>query len=328
MTLLNKILIFVGAVLLIGGIGFMVYKLNEISTRQTAIETSLVVQKELADNIMRSQGQYATKADIDKFIAASNVNLKAIQDDLDKLHAEVNSVNVVTVKTGGTVATNVPSTTTGPTNPNPIDPTKPDPFGYMKTQQKLTLNEDFSGIQVPIGDVGFSAWQDKPWSLNVAPRQYKMVNVVGLDENERSYFYNKFTINVNNKDYDVKITTAETKQEYPIAKFSFWNPRLFLTAGGGISLTQAPIQGSANAGVTLGIMSYGKYKTTPDISVLQLGIAYQTGSQRPAAILNPVNFNIGGLLPKGLANNTYIGPSIQVDTAGNVVTGANLSLGF
>lgn len=328
MSLLNKILIFVGAILLIGGIGFMVYKLNEISTRQTAIETSLVAQKELADNIMRSQAQYATKDDIDKFIAASNVNLKAIQSDLDKLHAEVNSVNVVTVGSTGQVATNVPSTTTGPTNPNPIDPAKPDPFGYMKNQQKLTLNEDFSGIEVPIGDVGFSAWQEKPWSLNVAPRQYKMVNVVGLDENQRSYFYNKFTVNVNNKDYDVKITSAETKQEFPTAKFSFWNPRLFLTAGGGISFTQAPIQGSANAGVTVGIMSYGKYKTNPDISILQIGAAYQTGSQRPAVIINPVSFNIGGLLPQGLANNTYIGPSIQLDSAGNVVAGGNLSLGF
>lgn len=328
MTLLNKILIFAGITVLLGLFGFTIYKLNEISNRQIAIETKIVAQKELVDGIMRSQNQYATKDDIDKFIKDNGVNLKAIKDDLDNLHAEISSVNVILVNSQGQHGTHIPSTGGGGINPNPINPNNPDPFGYMKKEQVLALNEKFADMNVPIGKVGFSAWQEKPWSFSILPRQYKVVNVVGTDENQRNYFYNKFTVNVDNKDYDIKITTAETKQEFPEAKFSFWSPRLFLTAGGGINLTQAPIQGSANAGVTLGIMSYGQFKTNPAISILQVGIGYQTGTQRPAAILNPVNFNIGGLLPKGLANNTYIGPSLQLDTAGTIVTGGNLSLGF
>ena len=88
------------------------------------------------------------------------------------------------------------------------------------------------------------------------------------------------------------------------------------------------MQGSANAGVTLGIMSYGQFKTTPDISLLQVGLVYETGSQKPAAIINPVSFNVGGLMPKGLANNTYLGPSLQVDLTGNVLVGGNVSIGF
>lgn len=328
MSLSSKILIFLGFIIFIGTAGFIVFKLNEISNRQKAIETQVVAQKELVDNIMRSQNKYATKEDVENFAKDNNVNLKAIKDDLDNLHAELNAVNVVTFHSGGQVSTNVPSTSTGPVNPNPINPNNPDPFGYMKKEQKLSLNENFANVQIPFGEVGFSAWQEKPWSINIKPREYKVVNVIGTDDNQRSYVYNKVSIKVDNKDYDVKITSAETKQEFPEAKFSFWNPRLFLTAGGGINLTQAPIQGSATAGVTLGIMSYGKYKTNPTVSVLQVGVGYETGTQRPAVIVNPVNFNIGGLLPNGLANNTYVGPSLQVDTAGNIIAGGALSIGF
>jgi hypothetical protein len=328
MTLLNKILIFVGAALVIGLFGFTIYKLNEISNRQAAIETSLVAQKELADNIMRSQAQYATSKDIEAMIKANDVNLKAIQDDLATLHAEISSVNVILVNSTGQHATSVPSTGGGVVNPTPVDPKNPDPFGYMKKEQLLQLSEKFGTVIVPFGKVGFSAWQQYPWSVDISARQYKVVNVVGVDENQRNYFYNKFAVNVDNKDYEIKITSAETKQEFPEAKFSFWNPRLFLTAGGAVSLTQVPVQGSANAGVTLGIMSYGQYKTNPAISVLQLGVVYETGSQKPAAIINPVNFNIGGILPKGLANNTYLGPSLQVDLSGNVLVGGNMSIGF
>lgn len=328
MTLLNKILIFVGATLIIGLFGFTLYKLNEISNRQLSIETSLVAQKELADNIMRSQAQYASKGDIEAMIKANDVNIKAIQDDLANLHAELSSVNVILVNSTGQRGTNIPSTKGGGTNPNPVDPNNPDPHGYLKNQQDLVLNENFSNVKVPIGKVGFSAWQKDPWSIDILPRQYKIVNVIGVDDNQRNYVYNKVSVKVDNKDYPLNITSAETKQEFPEAKFSFWNPRLFLTAGGGVSLTQVPVQGSANAGVTLGVMSYGRYKTNPAISVLQVGLAYETGSQKPAAIINPVNFNIGGILPKGLANNTYLGPSLQVDLSGNVLTGGNISIGF
>lgn len=328
MTLLNKLLIFVGTVILLGLFGFTIYKLNEISNKQLAIESSLVAQKELADNIMRSQSQYANKDDIANLIKENNVNLKAIQDDLNKLHAEISSVNIVTAHSKGQSGNNLPSTGTGNSNPNPISPSNPDPYGYLKKEQVLTLNENFSNIQLPIGKVGFSAWQEKPWSINISPREYKVINVIGTDENQRNYVYNKFIVKIDNKDFDIKISTAETKQEFPEAKFSFWNPRLFLTAGGSVNLTQAPIQGSANAGITLGIMSYGKFKNSPDIQILQFGPSYQTGTQKISLTINPISFNVGHLINTSLINNTYIGPSLHIDTNGNILTGINMSLGF
>jgi hypothetical protein len=328
MKLYQKILIWLGAVLLVSAVAFIVYKQVEISNRQLAIETQMVEQKQLIDGIVRSQTQWSTKADLEKYITDNGVNLKAIQADLDKLHAEVNAVNIIVSSSNGQHGTNIPSNNTGPTNPIPIDPKNPDPYGYMKAQQNLALNEDFGTLKVPLGSVGFSAWQEKPWTLDIKARDYQVATVVGVDENQKSYFYNKFTLKVDGKEYDVPIKTATTKQVYPEAKWSWWNPRLFLTIGGGISLTQAPIQGSANAGLTLGIMSYGQFKTNPTISLLQVGAVYETGSQKPAVLVNPINFNIGSLAGTSLINNTYIGPSLQVDARGNVLVGSNLSLGF
>jgi hypothetical protein len=101
-----------------------------------------------------------------------------------------------------------------------------------------------------------------------------------------------------------------------------------MTGGGGINFAQLPVQGSANAGIVLGIMSYGRYKTNPDISVLQLGAGYQTGTGNATVILNPVAFNIGHLVNTTLINNTYFGPSLQLDTKGKFLGGLNLTIGF
>jgi len=329
MSLSSKILILIGFLALIAVGGIVVYKQFEISARQDAIEKQMVAQKDLGDGITRALAQYATKQDIDNMAKDNNVNLKLIKDDLDKLNASLTAINIVSVTSKRQTGTDVPSTGVTPgESPPPVAATYPDPHGYQQNLQTLRLDEKFSETNVPFGDVGFSAWKDKPWSFDIKQREYKLVTVLGTDDNQRQYAYNKFSINVDGKDHEVKIASSTFKQEYPDPKFSWWNPRLFLTAGGSLSLTQMPVQGSANAGVTLGVMSYGRYKTNPAISGLHLGVVYETGSQKPAAIINPINFNIGGVLPKGLANNTYLGPSVQVDLAGNVLVGGNMSMGF
>lgn len=338
MSLSTKILIWVGAILVIGILGFIVFKQIEISNKQAAIETQMVQQKQLIDNITRSQSEYATKGDIDKFIKDNGVNLKAVQEDLDKLHAQVDAVNAIIVVSNGQHGTGIPSTGTGGTNPNPTGTVDcngkqvecPDPYGYQKKEQVLALTENFDQTKVPIGQVGFSAWQQSPWSIDIPSREYHVVNVLGKDENERDYVYNKFSVKVNDKMYDLKIASAETKQEYPSAKFSWWNPRLFLTTGGGINISKFdPINGTFNAGGTIGIMSYGKSKANPDISVLQVGAGYQSNKNEFGVIVNPVNFNIGRVLPTGgLINNIYFGPSVQITPSGSVYTGANMSVGL
>lgn len=332
MTLSTKILIILGSILTVGMLSFIIYKQLEISNRQQAIESQVVLQKELVGNIMRSQNSYATKDDINQLIKDNGLSLKAIQDDLSKLHAEITAVNAIVVSSNGQHGTNLPSTGTGPSNPNPIDPVckdgtpcpTSDPFEYQKKTQQLSLHEEFGSTKVPFGTIGFSAWQKAPWSVDILPREYHVTNVVGTDENQRTYFYNKFSVKVDGKTYDVKISSAQTKQEYPEAKWSFMNPRLFAGIDGGFNISQNKAEFTPSASVS--IISYGRFKAQPDFSVLQVGIGYGTVSRKPQLVITPFSYNIGKHIP--LMNNTYIGPSLQAGTDGSVSAMIGLRVGL
>lgn len=323
MTLSTKILLCIVAIFVTGAVGFIVYKQFEISARQQAIESQIVAQKELADNILRSMSQYTTKKDLEDFAKISNINLDVIKADLEKLNANVVAINVVKSHSNGQTGTDIPSTSTHPgENPNP--PTIQDSFGYQANQQILTLNEKFNTLQIPIGDVGFSAWKDKPWTLNIKPREYSSSTVIGTDENQRIYTYNKFSIKVDNKDYEVKISQGEVQQVYPEAKLSWWNPRMFIGMDGGVNI--AKVNGEVAPSLNIQLMSYGKYKTQPDISILQIGAGYTLNSQRPGVLITPFSYNIGNLVP--LLKNTYIGPSMLINTSGDISVMAGIRVGL
>jgi maltose-binding protein MalE len=98
----SKLLIAIGIISALGISSFIIYKQMEISNRQKDIETNIVKQKDLQDSITRSMNEYATRKDIEKFIKDNGVNLQVIQDDLDKLRAEVIAVNDFDVNSGGT----------------------------------------------------------------------------------------------------------------------------------------------------------------------------------------------------------------------------------
>lgn len=336
-TLEKRILIYLALVLGIGALAFIIYRQEQINTRQLAIESQVVAQKQLVDGIVRSQASWATKDDVSAFAKANDINLKAIQDDLDKLHADVAAVNVAVATSQGQSGTHLPSTSTGPGNPTPpgpvtvpcpsggtVDCPNPDPFGYMKTQQNLALNENFGTLRVPIGNVGFSAWQDKPWDININAREYHATTTIGTDENQRLYTYNKLEIKSGDKTYTVPLTSSKTEQVYPEAKWSWWNPRLFLGVDGAVGLN--PVRGEFTPGVSLQVMSYGRYKTQPDFSILQVGAGYGTVSQRPQFMISPFQYNVGKNIP--LMNNTYIGPVISVGTDGNVGVGGGIRVGL
>jgi len=328
MSLWQRILVVVGTVLLIGALLFIIYKQNQISQQQDAINKSMVSQKELIDGIVRSQSQFASKEDLQKFASDNNINLDAINKDLAALHADLSSINKITVNSNGQSVNGVPSTNTTPGTNTP-DPNavaqNPDPYGYMKNKQNLELNEDFSGTKVPIGVVSFSAWKDKPWDYNINARQYNVVNVIGTDEDGRNYVYNKFTINDGNKNYDVKIATAQTVQEYPTAKLSF-NPRLFMGVDGGISVSRLPVQGEFTPSVGMGFLSYGKTKVQPDWSFAQVGVGFDVATSRPQVLVTPVAYNLGQNIP--FVKNTYVAPSIGVETDGSVYVGVGARVGF
>lgn len=325
MSLSTKILLILAAFLTLGAASFIIYKQIEISNRQSAIETQIINQKQLTDNITRSLNQYTTKDDIEKFIKENNINLKVIQEDLSKLNASILAINTTNIHSNGSKGSNIPSTSTGPANPNPqTNPT--DQYGYLKTQQNFKLNEKFANVTVPIAEVGFSAWKKEPWTENILPRTYKSSSVIAIDENQRHIIYNKFSIEVDGKSYDITLDKAETKEVYPEAKFSLWNPRFFMN--GNFLANLSNMQPEISPGLSVGFMSYGRYLNTPDFSLLHIGVSYGLQSNKPSFNFAPINYNIGKLLPGNLVSNTYVGPSMQVNTSGNVMIGAGFSIGF
>lgn len=321
------------ALTIIGLLVFIVFNQIESAKKQLAIESQIVKQKQLLDGIVRSQSEYTSKKDLEKFINDHNINLKAIKEDLSKLKADVSAINIVLIGSFGQKGTNIPSTGTGPKNPDPNPEPKchdgtpcpnADPFGYLKEQQDLSLNEDFGTVKVPIGSVGFSAWQDKPWSIDIKPREYNIASVVGKDENQRSYFYNKVSVTVDGKSHDLPIKSAVTKEEYPEAKWSLWNPRLFIGVDGGAGLN--PIEGKFTPNVNLGIMSYGQYKNQPDFSVLEVGAGFDAVSKTPQLVITPGTYNVGKHIP--FMTNMYVGPSVHVGTDANVSAMVGIRVGL
>lgn len=326
MSLSTKILIAIVTIVLICMGGFLVYKQIETAQRLDDIQKSVVETKQLVDNISRAQAQYASKEDMEAFAKQQNINIDAIKKDLDSLNAQVKAIGALTVVSHGQTGNNIPSTGQTP-NPNPgtVDPST-DPFGYLRNTQHLAINEKFANVEVPFGTVGFSAWKDKPWDINIPERKYKVTSVLGQDENGRHYSYSKFAIQTGDKTYDVKIDENKFLEEYPQEKFHWFNPRLYMFANGGIGISETPIKGEVTPGVSLGIMSYGKTRTNPSLSILQLGAGYGVVNKSVELSISPIQYNLGNVLP--LVKNTYIGPTIQINTKGNVTPGMGLSVGF
>lgn len=307
----------------IGLFSFMIYKSIESHKKMLEIEKSIVEQKTLMDGITRSSSQYMTKKDLEDFGKSNNLNLDTIKKDLEKLNGTITSINKVSVITNGFTGSNLPSNSTI-ANPTPTNNTVacngeqktcPDPFGFQKNSQFLNLNEPIKDQTIPIGKVGFSAWQKNPWQLTIHPREYKMYSVVGTDEQQRQYFYNKVIVNVEGKDHVLDISKTETKQEYPEPKFTWFNPRIFLGIDGGMTLTN--IRGEFTPSLHFGVASYGRYKNQPDFSILQLGIGIGTVKNNVHFYITPFAYNFGKHLP--FLNNLYIAPSVSFNTGSEVL---------
>ena len=334
MSISTKILAVIGTIVFLGMLGVLLYEFHAVNERQKAIENEITQQKALADNITRSMGEWATKSDLNQFAKDSNLNLAAIQKDLSTLNASVSAINSTTSISSGQVYTNLPSNGSVK-NPNVTLPTatcdgkqipcpNADPYGYMAATQQFNLNEKFGNTEVPIGTVGFNASSDKPWSENLPPRKYNAITVIGQDENQRMYAYNKFTISQNGKDYEIPVNSGQIKQEYPDPKFTLFNPSLYLGIDGGINLANA--KGEAGPSISLQLSSYGRYINQPDLSIAQIGAGYDMFEKRVQFQITPVSYNIGKNLP--LMNNLYIGPNVGINTAGAFNVGVGLHVGL
>ena len=314
MSLMSKIGVVLGALLVIVCLIFVIKIQKDISDRQSSIEKSMVEMKQLGDGIVRSQAQYVSKDDLSKFADSIGLNLNDIKSDLKTFHATVEGINNTTVVTPGYHGISLGSSGTKPgDNTTPV--VGSDPYGYLKNIQLFGLNEPVgNNTSVPFGQSTFSAWQAKPWGLEVYPRDYDVTTVIGVDNEGKHYTYNKFTITTGGKTYDVPVKSSKFEEVYPTASFSF-NPRVYLGVSGGATVNPIP-HAEMTPVLSVFLFSYGKTKDTPDLALLGLGLGYETQQSRPVVAITPVTYNVGPHIP--LLKNLHIAPTITVDNKGSV----------
>ena len=326
---LKRIFIALSAVILLSILLFIGYKQIENAKKMDDIQQSIIDQKQLIDNITRSSSVWANKDDFNKLLAAQEINLKAIQKDIDSLNGKLTGIQNITVVSKGQTTTNLPSTTTT-ANTTPIDPSAPDPYGYLRNTQNLQLNENFANIQVPSGVVSFSAAQEKPWGVSIPDRKYNVISVLAHDKEGKSLAYSKFSIESAGKSYDVQIAENKMVEEYPSASFSF-NPRIIASVGAGVSL---PTSGGGSPAISIPIaigpsfFSYGKTKSEPDVLILRPFVSYDAQNKRVGGGISPVLFSVGKVVNVPILHNSFISPDIGIDTNRSLSVGVSLGVSF
>jgi len=309
------------------------------------INNKVVEMKQLQDGIVRSQSKYASKKDIEDLSKKVDINLDVVRKDLDKFDAEIKGISTILVKSLAQNRTDVPSTHTypRPNNPNGSNPVNPytcpdnkpckDPYGYLTNAQVLSVSELFSDkTKVPIGNVTFESWKEKPWTILQYSRLYHMTTILGQDEYGKHYTYHKFQIEVNGKKHTVPIASSKLLEKQPEPKFHIWNPRVGVGLYGGVGFNTAPlpdesiVTGVVAPNISFSPFSYGAMKVKPDWVFGRIGVGYDFAQRSANFSLSPVMWNIGSKVD--FIQNTYIGPIVGVDTDGNVSIGAGISTDF
>ena len=286
-----------------------------------ALEKQVVSQKRLSDETVRAESSYVTKKDLESFAKDNGVQFNEVKKDLKDLQAKVIGVSVVKVVSSGYVGSNLPSTTTTPN----LDPqiSTVDLFGYLKNRQEFKLTEPIGSDNVPIGKVGFSAWKEHPWDLDISSREYSVVNILGQDDRGRHYIYNKFSIEVDGQRYDLEIDQSKFVEELPKSKFRF-SPRLYVNFGGGAYFTEP--SGAFVPGIQMSMWSYGRTRPDPDWTFVGLGAGYEVAQDRFVFTINPLSYNVAHHIP--FVNNIFVGPSVSADLTGGLAVMLGLGVGL
>lgn len=319
-----KVGIILAIITLISALAVIIKYQHDTIAKQQMMQESIVAMKQLQDGIVRSQAEYMTKKDLETFAKNSGVDLGPIQDDIKKLGASIEGISVTTSKTPGENVTNLHSTTSVPTTDKIPDVKAkcsdgttvncPDVFGYNHNVQTLKLAEPMDEkTQVPWGQASFSAWRQNPWDLRVFSRQYSNATVVSVDDKGRHFAHNETSITVDGKKYVLPISHSEYAEQYPEDHFHWWNPKLALNLGFGLTIPD--VKGDIMPGLGFSFLSYGQSRVTPKYIFLQLGAGYNIPGTSFGLMLSPVLFNLD-FIP--LLNNTYFGPAVGIDASHNV----------
>ena len=295
-------------------VSFLFFHKNDDNTQY--LKEIQIKQKQLEDNITRSSTSFASKEDIKKILNESKIDLSKIEDDLEGLNAKIDSVNKVQVVSVYQKQENIPTENSIPKT-DPIEVKKDD---LKQETQYVSIGEQFKNTRVPFGKVGFSYWRNNPWEYEVYKRNYKITNVIAKDSNNNTVVYNKFSINVDNKDYDLELDSADNIQIMPENKFHFY-PKIFLGFSSGYNINK-----SFDSSVFLygNFIQYGQFKNNPKLSLLNLGLGTNFNTYKVSLV--PVFFNLQNI--SKFLQNSYIGPGFAYGFNNSYEFNINIALSF
>jgi len=325
-----------GILLLLFILIFIIKQQQDALDKLQYAEQSVVEMKQLRDDIVRAQASYASRKDVERIIKDSGVDLGTIEDDLKKLDAEVKGVSTVLSKSQGFRGTDLPSTgtTPRPDKPEPVTVECPDggtvecpsqdKFGHLSATKYLRLNEPFGEKKVPWGRAGFSAWKEKPWELEVYPREYTVVNVLSTNDDGRHFVHSKFFLRTEGEQYSIPITESKFVEVLPESRFRF-SPRLYLSVDAGVK-ANPPVHGEIVPNLQMSLFSYGRTRVDPDWTFLGIGIGYEAVEDGIGFVVSPINYNIAHHLP--FVENLHFGPALGFDPGGNISILLGLRVGL
>lgn len=319
----TKLILIGSGILLVFILLFIVKMQYDMIQSQKMMELKVVEMKELHDKTMRSQGKYATRDDVEKIIKENGVDLSSLKKDLGLLDAKIVGVITTSANSKGFTGKNLASTSVTPNTDEEKVKTilecgneklECPNSEYLNNRQVLALSENFGQTAVPLGEVGFSAWQKEPWDLSIKSRKYTSTTVLSTNDDGRHFAHNKLIVEVDGKQYTIPITNSQLREVFPDKKFRF-TPRIYMGLDGGLVMAPDP-QGDVVPNAQLSLFSYGKTKLDNDWTFLGVGVGYETQQESINLMVSPINYNVGKPIP--LIDNMHVGPSISYDFEGNL----------
>lgn len=296
---------------------FMFKKQNE---QEKYLKEIQIVQKNIDESIVRSSSSFTKKEDLEKMIKESKIDLSKIEKDIENLNGRIESFNKVQVVTIYQKETNKTSDFVKEKDPKEKVEIKPE---ELKLETNfLELKEKFPNTYVPIGNVGFSHWRKNPWEYEILERKYNIANIIAKNDRGETIVYNKFSINTNNKDYDVKIDKAENIYSLPENKFHLY-PKFWIGSGIGYRFDN-----SITTSVSLigNFIQYGQFKNNPKLSLLGIGVGKSFEDTSVKVMIIPIMYNMNNIF--SFIQNTYIGPSFSLNSNKLFDVSVNLALSF
>jgi hypothetical protein len=295
-------------------LAFLIFDCN--SSKNSYLKELQIKQKQI-DDITRSSSSNLTKEEVKQLLKENKIDLSKIENDLKSLGGKVEALNQVQVVSVYQNRTNVP---TENVVAKPQEKVEVKPEELKQETQYISIGEQFANQNLPFGKVGFSFWRKDPWEYEVYKRNYRITNVISKDKDNNTIVYNKFTVNVKDKDYDILIDKADSYQILPENKFHLY-PKIFLSVGSGYSFNK-----SLTTAVYLygNFIQYGKYRNNPTFSILNMGIGTNFEGYKISIV--PVFVNLQSI--SKLLQNSYLGIGIGMDFNRTADLTLNFGLSF